>query len=314
MVVVAWMPLVGHAQESGGSLGIMHILKSMELSWRPEPHETEPFNQPIPMNGNAILNYYSVDAVALHRNGPSTGGEIDWSVGPRIVLGRGLSDRDAFEVGYFAQYQMNGSSFVPGFAGNGSDHRVDYRSQFNSGELNYRHWFLPGLSAIAGFRYVNWHENLNAAFEPSSPFAGLMLPPGTLNQVYHTSNNLYGFQIGIDGKHMLTQRLGLEIYKHAGVYANRAEMDATASVPGLGGFPASAAGTRTSFIGEVGILGTYNFTNYLELRAGYQFMWIDGIALAPNQMQLSNFTGSAYLNGRGSVFLHGAVVGLELWW
>ena len=113
ILVVAWLPQSGTAQENG--LGILHIIKSMDLGWRPEPRETEPFNQPIPMNGNAILNYYSVDAVGMRRSaGQFTGGQPGMSVGPRIILGRGLSDRDAFEVGYLAQYQMLGSYLTPG--------------------------------------------------------------------------------------------------------------------------------------------------------------------------------------------------------
>ena len=165
------------------------------------------------------------------------------------------------------------------------------------------------MSLIVGFRYLNWHEDLDTSVD--SPFAGLMLP-GTLHQVFHTSNNLYGGQVGVDFKHMFTDKLGIESTNRFGVFANRTEVDATATVPGLGAIPANAAGTRTSYLGEVGVLGTYSFTGYLKARAGYQLMWIDGIALAPGQA--SSLLGPANLNSRGNSFLHGPVLGLELWW
>ena len=254
-------------------------IDSLQLGWRPEPHETEPFNQPIAMNGNCILNYYQTDAVVMRRSaGSFNGGELDWSIGPRIVLGRGLSDRDAVEIAYFAQYQMNRNVFVPGGSGFNLNNREDYRSEMNSAELNYRHWLTPELSVIAGFRYLNWHENLNTAFDTASP-----LPPGTVNQFYHTSNNLFGFQTGGDWKHSFNDKFGIELGTKVGIYGTRTEMDGTASFPGLGTSPTSAGSSRASFVGEIGVIGTYKLTNYLNARLGYQVMWVEGLALAPTR-------------------------------
>jgi hypothetical protein len=43
-------------------------------------------------------------------------------------------------------------------------------------------------------------------------------------------------------------------------------------------------------------------------------MWVEGIALAPDQANAANFPGASSVNNRGGVFLHGAVLGMELKW
>jgi len=51
------------------------------------------------------------------------------------------------------------------------------------------------------------------------------------------------------------------------------------------------------------------------IRAGYNLIWIDGLALAPNQFDFSvaDNAGSALASG-GGVFLNGANLGLEARW
>jgi hypothetical protein len=304
ILVAALLPQLAWAQEGEG-FTLVGWIDSLQLTKRPVPIETEPFNQPLAMNGYSILNYYQTDAVVMRRSaGSFNGGEPDWSIGPRLILGRGLSDRDAIEIGYFAQYQMNGSFFTPGVNGITANNREDYRSEMNSAELNWRHWLMPDLSVIAGFRYLNWHENLNAAFDTVNP-----LPPGSVNQVYHTSNNLFGFQTGGDWKHHFNDKFGIELGAKVGVYGTRTEMDGS-----LGALQTTAASSRASFVGELGLIGTYNLTTYLNVRAGYQVMWVEGIALAPDQANAANFLGSPSVSNRGGVFLHGGVLGLELKW
>jgi hypothetical protein len=55
-------------------------------------------------------------------------------------------------------------------------------------------------------------------------------------------------------------------------------------------------------------------TPYCNVRAGYQVMWVEGIGLAPDQVNPANFLGAPSVNNRGGVFLHGAVLGMELRW
>ena len=273
-------------------------------------------------SGYSQMPYYQEDILLMHRSAGNYGGDIDWAAGPRLVLGIPLGDLGAIEFAYFGLYNLNRSLVAPGAAtadvggntGTGLNNRADYRSVVNNGELNYRCWLTPGFSLVTGFRYLNWHENLNTAFDPVNPFAGVVVPPGSVTQAVHTSNNLYGFQIGAEWKTAVTDRFGLEIAGKTGIFDARNEMDATASVPGFGTFNASASSSRAAFIGELGLIGTYRCTDYLKLRAGYELMWVEGLALAPDQVTTANFAGPSTVSNHGGVFLHGAVMGLEYRW
>jgi hypothetical protein len=269
--------------------------------------------------GYSMLPYLQEEAILMHRSAGGFDGSIDWAAGPRFVLGIPVGEATTVEFGYFGLYNMNGSTFsaAPATVDVGAapttaiNNRADYRSVLNNGELGLRHWLTPQFSVLAGFRYLNWHEDLNAAFDPLTPIAGV---PGSANTFVHTSNNLYGFQLGANWTAMLTDRFGIDIGGKAGIFGARTAFDANTSLPGLGAFSTSDSTTRASFVGELGVVGTYNLTSYMKLRAGYQVMWVEGVALAPDQFNGATFTGTSGVSNRAGVFLHGAVVGLEYRW
>jgi hypothetical protein len=59
----------------------------------------------------------------------------------------------------------------------------------------------------------------------------------------------------------------------------------------------------------------YRFTDVWGLRIGYNLAWLSGVALAPNQWDFTDTTGSGTgVRGAGGVFLHGANLGLEAQW
>jgi hypothetical protein len=72
---------------------------------------------------------------------------------------------------------------------------------------------------------------------------------------------------------------------------------------------------RTAFIGELGFSATYQVTSTLYAKAGYNLLWVEGIARAPDQLDFTDTpeSGTALVIGKGA-FLHGANVGLEARW
>jgi hypothetical protein len=68
-----------------------------------------------------------------------------------------------------------------------------------------------------------------------------------------------------------------------------------------------------SLVGEVGFEATYKFKPNLMGRAAYDFMWINGLALAPEQYQFTTTPISA-INTNGSIFSHGLSLALEWCW
>ena len=69
------------------------------------------------------------------------------------------------------------------------------------------------------------------------------------------------------------------------------------------------------FIGDINLSTIYRLTDVWGIRAGYNLIWIDGLALAPNQYNfgVNEGAGSALVSG-GGVFMNGANLGLEARW
>jgi hypothetical protein len=104
----------------------------------------------------------------------------------------------------------------------------------------------------------------------------------------------------------------------AGVYANFMEQKQAPIVD----FPdfvfrsaRSDEETDAAFVGDLNLTGIYQLTEVWGLRAGYNVIWIEGVALAPDQLDFTNNPGSGRdLSAGSGIFLHGINVGLEARW
>ncbi|MGW8257521.1 MAG: BBP7 family outer membrane beta-barrel protein, partial [Thermoguttaceae bacterium] len=157
--------------------------------------------------------------------------------------------------------------------------QFQYTSQLYNSELNLRWNPLCRVAVMAGFRWAELNENFNA---------GILAPD--LSNFWNTRvrNNLYGFQIGADA--ILYERgcFSIDGLLKAGVYNNHAEQTSTLMTGQT--YPAVSASTdHVSFLGELGLQAKYQLTCNLTIRAGYEALWIDGVALAPSQIPVSYF-------------------------
>ena len=77
----------------------------------------------------------------------------------------------------------------------------------------------------------------------------------------------------------------------------------------------SARDVGVGFIGDINYSIVRRLNRKWSLRAGYNLIWISGVALAPNQFDFTNTpTSGKTLANTGNVFLHGANLGLEAKW
>ena len=113
-------------------------------------------------------------------------------------------------------------------------------------------------------------------------------------------------------------RFGWEATGKAGIFGNDAQQKQ--SVTDFPNFPrrptVSSGGGVMAFVGELNLSGLYRLTDVWNIRAGYSILWIEGLALAPDQLDF-NFAASPsgnQLHNGGGMFLHGANVGLEARW
>lgn len=272
---------------------------------------------------------------------------FDFQNGPRIGLRHYLFGQCDIEMSYFGvdgwttwalRESDLGILFPPLGPGFFARVAVDYGSDLYSAEVNVRRRCTPYLDLLAGFRWVQLDEAFRVV--GADPF----LPLTFLRYRTQTENSLYGFQIGAEAKILggggflsldrlnhfprrlgradllITGPLRIDGFIKAGVFANHATQKSSGSGGVLG--PAVTAGDskdQPAFVGEVGVTGVCRLGNHFTLRAGYQAMWIEGVALAPDQIPFTDVlpiigAGTADLHATGGLLFHGLHLGLEARW
>jgi hypothetical protein len=240
-----------------------------------------------------------------------------FAAGPRLSLTRHGECRD-LELVYFmidgwsateTRSDETGLFFTaPQFfvEANGVPVSFTWSSRLYSAEANLRAPAHECVTLLAGFRWIGLREELvfsSPAVQPNSgPFWSTQ-----------THNHLYGFQIGADARlwdH--GGRFRLTGVAKAGVYGNQAEQVSAIPFTGIER-SGSALTNRTAFAAECGLSGVYQLADRVAVRAGYQVMWLDGVALPPSQIALSDlFSQVVLVTADSGVFYHGASVGLDV--
>jgi len=165
---------------------------------------------------------------------------------------------------------------------------------------------IRSLSIFTGFRYLSLDEVFN--------IQSTDLDEGTSDYNIRTMNDLYGWQIGAAVRRC-RGRVGWDLTGKAGIYGNWAEQSQS-----VGDFPPpfmlrsqrATSASNVAFVGELGLSAWYQFAEHFAVRGGYNLFWIEGVALAPDQLDFTNTpsSGTALYAGNG-VFLHGVNIGLE---
>lgn len=244
---------------------------------------------------------------------------------PKFTFGSILENGFTFEGIYFGMLDFDASANTRGGDNNlrlpgdiglalrdffGADFmRVDYKMGFNNAELNmWKRYQCTGWSVMGGFRYIDFHESFNIHAIDSNAFES--------DYNVGTENNLYGGQLGAKFEQCFCG-LELQLFGKAGIYDNFTHQN-TRLADDNNTFPirnSETGGTAVSFVYEAGINGTAHFNKFLSLRGGYNVMWIDRLARAPDQLDFTDTPGSGTdLVRNGTAFLHGASIGLEANW
>jgi hypothetical protein len=286
---------------------------------------------------------------AIGPNAIITTGEPQFAVQPGLRLFRGQVDDcgRGWELGYLGVWNMfadleeggrkdiNGgdplSFLVDGFDGR-SLARATYSSTLNTAEANFlwrrchrgfsRHSAYPWercgnyrrgtVDWLAGFRWAGLDE------AASLQLSGGRFPgPSSYN--VRSSTNFFGAQIGGRGR-MEWDRWAVDGWAKAALAGSAMSQSADPIVavnvpepPIRSGRGATEGGV--GFIGDLNVNLSYRLSDTWRLRTGYNFLWLTGVALAPNQFDFGGTnTAGTGLNGGAGVFLHGANLGLEAAW
>ncbi|MBP89234.1 MAG: hypothetical protein CMJ64_21380 [Planctomycetaceae bacterium] len=217
-------------------------------------------------------------------------------------------------------------------------HTIAYSSTLDNFELNIRKRFtMPNcriqVSWLAGVRYVYLLEDFNyltlgGDFDPITP--GLQ-SRGNMDYGVTTRNSLTGFQLGGDIWANVVPGINVGADIKAGVYGNYANqttgITATTTLPAnTQTIDESVDGNDIAMIAEANVNFIYRMGPHWTLRAGYTMLYLEGVALAPENFNSTPpnilTTGGAFtfvpraasVNDNGDAFYHGAYAGLEWMW
>ena len=127
-------------------------------------------------------------------------------------------------------------------------------------------------------------------------------------------NHLYGFQIGCDAKLRAPEKLfQIDALAKAGVYGNAVGLT-NDYADTVRSYSASSSSGHVAFVGELGLMASYRLSDHLSARVGYQLLWLDGVAVGPEQISSTDFLSGSAAFKPGTAFYHGANVGLEFQW
>lgn len=248
--------------------------------------------------------------------------DSDIAVGPRLSLVRNLCGCRSVEFNVFGidSWSAVGSAtgpvhatfpgfvqaFTPATTGVGTATFTNTSNLF-SAEANVWQEVTDRVTLLAGLRWVELGDELQLQFTPTG---------GATSTMYRidANNHLYGGQIGAlanlwdDGLWMI------DGWIKAGVFYNSADQSTDVFFPAV-----ASAGDRddaTSFVGDVALIAVRPITDQLSLRLGYQLLWVEGVALASDQLNGVNdiTVPIAVLDTNSGVFYHGGFVGAQYDW
>jgi hypothetical protein len=290
-------------------------------------------NQPIVVDDNTNTTLLSTSDL-----------NSSFNPGLHATIGKSLCGGRAVEFDYFGLFGSNASAavarsnanefliFPNNLTGNvfvDMDRtRVDYFSTFNSfavnllcccgcceescgkgggGEARCR-----SVTWFSGLRYFNIADRFNIS---AQRIVGGGVEEGSYNT--STNNNLYGAQLGARLRRT-SGRFGWDATGFAGMFGNDAQQ--TQTVTDFPNFPlrptVSSSKAGVSVVGGINVSALYALNNTWNVKAGYNALWIEGLALAPDQLDFdfAAAQGGSQIHNGGGMFLHGANAGLEARW
>ncbi len=239
--------------------------------------------------------------------------DLGVGVGPRVELARRIGSAWEIEFTFFSvedwsasrSLEDDGNLRMPMVSDDPDDFfdtaSATYTSRLYSNEWNLKRRCFDRLALLAGFRWVEVHEQCSAEAH-SNDLDGTL--HGTAN------NHMYGFQLGLDAAVWDSGRLRFDGFAKAGVYGTHMRVGVVGEGTNFD-LNESLTHRRTSFLAEIGLKAHYRLTRHCSLFGGYEVMWIDGLGLAANTAGAME-QDDANVMWNGSAFYHGAMAGLEI--
>jgi hypothetical protein len=182
---------------------------------------------------------------------------------------------------------------------------AEYESSLDSLELTVRTRQTRRLAPLAGIRYIQVAENFNSLTDPIT----------RQGRFSRTDNDLFGFQFGVQGLICERGPIRIEATVKGGPYYNDVDVDVQ-QIPGgqAAVVVRSVQHWHTAFVGHGRIGLVWRLGRRVNFRVGYELLWIDGIALGPNQNNNILYSTNLESVDLSSVVYQGGNLGFDLSW
>ncbi|MFO0923043.1 MAG: hypothetical protein U0905_11220 [Pirellulales bacterium] len=208
-------------------------------------------------------------------------------------------------------------------------HSLNYTSRINNGEVNLRsRWvgdygYFQG-SWLAGLRYFDLGERMqfSARGENNDTFASN--GPRFFDYATKVTNDLVGVQLGGDLWLNVVPGVNVGVETKGAVMGNHAEVASHINSNSISNLRERASDGRTAYLGQISAMAVYRLSYSWTLRGSYQYIYIDNVALAPENFNatppaallqnLPNRGRTLTVNNDGEVAYSGFTVGAEYTW
>lgn len=234
--------------------------------------------------------------------------------------------KDSYDLSYMQWSEWAGKSHIDGPADlyfpfslssfshdflNASYASEEYKSQARSAEANWWYQMTGGrdyyfsFSTILGARYFHLKENYSLSMRRGSSESSYDIS---------TKNNLFGLQAGGDLQWNPTDKMSWDLIPKLALFYNSLDQHTT-----LGDYNNridlahyGRTGRKATFLADILLRVAYQINPSINLHAGYQLLYLAGLALAPEQITFVVRRGQLNhrLDKRGIACLHGFLGGI----
>ncbi len=253
---------------------------------------------------------FRAEALPLHRStsnhvvdfGTFTTDDFDFRFEPgvRVAAEVRVGCECSLEVSYFGLHRWD-DRLLQDFGG-GDIIEASYTSELQGGEINY--WMpipLHSCRVKAAFTFGTKYFDLHEEFGVNQR---AFIRPEFFDE---TENHFLAPQIGFMLSGCLPHGFSARWDGKAGVGANL-----TARQSAQSGFavPPRQEDSNAAFIGDTNVALSYQLCCNVSIYAGYYLLWVDGLALAPQQ----SLVPPNEINHNGFVLFQGGFAGIETTW
>jgi hypothetical protein len=260
------------------------------------------------------------NAIATNQNNgrtvlrTDTATDLGGGIGPELGYIFSTEPGCKYEIrGFFTQWDVENnrqgnlaSPLLPGLSFN--TFNTSYESTMFSLEFNQRRDITPGITTIAGIRYLSLEESIdfNGAGTVVVP-PGFTLPISVTNNT-ESKNPLIGFQVGGETRYYLTQGIHLDGYAKVGLYNNNATRTNTVGTSRTRSVQTNGSNNDATWMSEYALRLHYDLIlDHMSMFMGYEGMYLSGVAIAPRQVNIA----SGISDNENLVF-NGMTIGISL--